>query len=84
MNDPPLAPDAKLPDGEYDVMVVDVGPETGSSTDDSELCLVILKGPLKGTVVELRYPSRSGDRLDLLGEHGVLSASGEGLRLRLV
>jgi hypothetical protein len=51
--------------------------------DDAGLSVVILKGPLKGQVVELSYPPDSGDLFGLLGTLGTLVATAEGLQLRL-
>ena len=69
-------------------MVVDVeernDPASGAGDQSEvELSLVVLKGPLKGQVVSLGYLSGGGDLLGLLGTHGTLTATAEGLTLRL-
>lgn len=78
----------RIAPGQYEVMVVDVTPHVGGVSDQSdpggaELSLVVLKGPLKGQVVDLGYPSDDEELLGLLGAHGTLTARPEGLSLRL-
>ena len=77
-----------VPEGDHEVMVVDVEhpPDQAAGAineAEAELSLVVVKGPLKGQVVSLRYPSSGDDLLALLGTHGILRATGQGLTLRL-
>jgi hypothetical protein len=86
--DPPGLGSLPLPEGDHEVMVVDVEQQLDQAEDaingaEAELSLVVLKGPLKGQVVSLRYPSAGGDLLRLLGTHGILRATDRGLSLRL-
>ena len=76
--------DPNLPDGTYDVMVVDVEDKPGPAGEESSaISLVIVIGPLKGYVVTLDQPSGSNDTLLLLGSPGRLTVSDQELRLHL-
>ncbi|MHB1447241.1 MAG: hypothetical protein ACYCZV_16540 [Acidimicrobiales bacterium] len=76
--------DPNLPNGTYDVMVVDVENEPGPAGEESSgISLVIVTGPLKGQVVTLDQHLRSVDTLLRLGSPGRLTVNGQELRLQL-
>jgi hypothetical protein len=54
-----------LPDGSYDVFIVDASPDAG--TDVMLLSLTVLSGPSKGEVIDIRAEGLGRDELDLLG-----------------
>lgn len=58
-----------LPDGTYDVFVVDATPHGDAITLD----LTILAGPSKGEVVSVHATGLRGNELDLLGLPGTLT-----------
>ena len=62
----------RLPDGSYDVLVVD------ATTDDDALAIeiTIISGEHKGEVVALRAQGMDVDEIDLLGMPGVLHVDG--------
>ena len=53
-----------LPDGTYDVFIVDA---TALADDVVALSLTVLSGPSKGEVVDVRAAGLGRDELDLLG-----------------
>ena len=53
-----------LPDGTYDVFIVDA---TAGDDDELALSLTVLSGPSKGEVVDVRARGLGRDELDLLG-----------------
>jgi hypothetical protein len=59
-----------LPDGSYDVFIVDASPDEGA--DVMLLSLTVLSGPSKGEVVDVRAAGLGRDELDLLGMPGTL------------
>jgi hypothetical protein len=59
-----------LPDGSYDVFIVDAVPEEGAGV--MLLALTVLSGPSKGEVVDIRATGLGRDELDLLGMPGTL------------
>jgi hypothetical protein len=59
-----------LPDGSYDVFIVDAVPDDGA--DVMCLSLTVLSGPSKGEVVDVRAAGLGRDELDLLGLPGTL------------
>src|SRR3546814_1317396 len=61
---------AMLPDGTYDVIVVDAEAE---GDDGLRLELTLLDGPHKGEVVSLRATGSGVDELDALGTPGTLT-----------
>ncbi|MHB1924917.1 MAG: hypothetical protein ACYCSJ_09515 [Acidimicrobiales bacterium] len=76
--------DPLLPDGTYDVMVIDVEDDINSAeSESSTLSLVIVTGTLKGQVVTLEQTSDTADPLQLLGSPGRLTVTNRELRLRL-
>lgn len=58
----------RLPDGRYDVLVVDAT----AGVDDFAIELTILSGPHKGEVVGLRASGFEADEVELLGLPGTL------------
>ncbi len=65
-----------LPDGTYDVFVVDAAPD--GTAGALRLEVTILAGPYKGEVVSLRAEGLGIDELAALGTPGTLTvASGE-------
>ena len=58
-----------LPDGSYDVFIVDAAP---AEADVMLLSLTVLSGPSKGEVVDVRAAGLGRDELDLLGLPGTL------------
>jgi len=76
--------DPILPDGIYDVMVIEVEDQiTSSGEPSSAMSLVIVTGPLKGQVVTLEQALGPTDPLLLLGTPGRLSVTDQELRLQL-
>jgi len=76
--------DPFLPDGTYDVMVIDVeGDINPAETESSTLSLVIVTGTLKGQVVTLEQTAGTADPLRLLGSPGRLTVTNRELRLQL-
>ena len=76
--------DPILPDGTYDVMVIEVEDKIESAHQKSfAMSLVIVTGPLKGQVVTLEQPHGRADPLLLLGSPGRLIVTGQELRLQL-
>lgn len=71
--------DETVPDGEYEVVVVDaeIDPE-----GTARVSLVIVAGTLKGRVVDVRGPALR-DPVDMLGAPGKLSVEGGTPSLRL-
>ncbi|HEY9556417.1 MAG TPA: hypothetical protein VIR58_06770 [Acidimicrobiales bacterium] len=61
-----------LPDGTYDVIVVDAEAE---GDDGLRLELTLLDGPHKGEVVSLRATGSGVDELDALGTPGTLTVT---------
>ena len=62
-----------LPDGSYDVFIVDATPAPDASGGDvMQLSLTVLSGPSKGEVVDVRAAGLGRDQLDLLGLPGTL------------
>ena len=59
-----------LPDGTYDVFIVDA---TALGDDVVALSLTVLSGPSKGEVVDVRAAGLGRDELDLLGMPGTLA-----------
>jgi hypothetical protein len=57
-----------LPDGSYDVFIVDAVPVDA----DVMLSLTVLSGPSKGEVIDVRAAGLGRDELDLLGLPGTL------------
>jgi len=72
-------PDAPLPDGTYDAIVVDAEERPGGVT---AVELTVLAGPHKGQVLELSGPA-DGDPLDLLGVPATITVADGRPRLRL-
>ncbi|MFA5566223.1 MAG: hypothetical protein WC184_09855 [Acidimicrobiia bacterium] len=61
-----------IPDGNYDVFIVDAG-EYGDPGDDCmELSLAIVMGELKGMVLELKATHLGWHNADLIGMPGTL------------
>jgi hypothetical protein len=58
----------RLPDGRYDVLVVDAS----AGGDDFAIEITILGGPHKGEVVGLRATGFDADEIELLGLPGTL------------
>ena len=58
-----------LPDGSYDVFIVDA---TSVGDDAVALSLTVLSGPSKGEVVDIQAAGLGRDELDLLGLPGTL------------
>ena len=58
----------QLPDGPYDVLVVDAT----AGQDDFAIELTIVSGPHKGQVVALRATGFDADEIELLGMPGTL------------
>lgn len=73
-------PNESLPDGRYEVMVVDVEHE---ESDLPELSLVILTGTFKGQVVTIGQPSIDEMASLLLGRLGRLEVTDKGMTLAL-
>lgn len=67
-------PGAVIPDGSYDVFVVDVAPLEGDAPG-WQLELTILAGDHKGEVVTVNAAGMSGDELDLIGMPGTLTVT---------
>jgi hypothetical protein len=63
-----------LPDGSYDVIVVDA--EAIDAGDQLRLDLTILAGDLKGEVVSMRADGLGVGELDALGTPGTLTVRG--------
>ena len=62
-----------LPDGSYDVFIVDAAPAPDApGADVMLLSLTVLSGPSKGEVIEVRAAGLGRDELDLLGLPGTL------------
>jgi hypothetical protein len=61
-----------VPDGVYDVFVVDASTGTEDGESVVHLVLTLLDGPHKGEVVELGARGLDADELDLLGTPAVL------------
>jgi hypothetical protein len=58
-----------LPDGTYDVFIVDA---SALADDVVALSLTVLSGPSKGEVVDVRAAGLGRDELELLGMPGTL------------
>ena len=64
-----------IPDGNYDVFVIDAD-EFGDPNDDCmEVSIAIVMGELKGTVLELKATHLGWQNADLIGMPGTLSVS---------
>jgi Protein of unknown function (DUF669) len=63
-----------LPDGTYDVFVVDA--EAGDRPDELHLDLTILGGEHKGELVSMRAEHLGIDELSALGTPGTLTVTG--------
>lgn len=73
-----------LPQGHYRVMVLDVAEEgTDAGQQPPQLSLVVLEGDYRAQVVSMPQLEGMQDAVLLLGEHGTLSVSPNGVSLRL-
>jgi hypothetical protein len=70
-----------LPDGDYDVFVVDA--EADGTTGALRLDLTILAGDRKGEMVSMHATGLGADELEVLGTPGTLTVRGGEPRLAL-
>lgn len=68
------SPNSVLPDGRYDVFVVDAA--RAADCSPVRLWLTVLAGPHKGEVVEVLAADIDADELDLLGLPATLDVRG--------
>jgi len=66
---------APLPDGTYDVFIVDAQADPADETRVNQLDLTVVTGPFKGEVMTVASQGLEGSDLDLMGMPAVLTVA---------
>jgi hypothetical protein len=69
-----MSPEASLPDGSYDVFIVDA--DEADTGDALRLCVTIVGGDHKGDVVDLTATGLGVDAIEAMGMPGTLTVAG--------
>lgn len=72
-----------IPDGSYDVFVVDADEAPDVAADATRVSLTVLSGPQKGNVLELTARGLGWSSIDLIGMPGTLVVESGAPRLSI-